>query len=330
MLLVCAIVLTRHPAAQPGCLKRPRRKPRTFPHLNLAAARRLWPEGRRISRLSAGDLPVKTGRPGNWSWPRPCYIKECRMLRRSSNALPVAALRPASALAISPALAEPTPKDVLEDLCRHRRKPAMRTRLDTARTLKLAVDALLAKPTEDNLRCRPRRLDRRAHPLHADRGLPLRQLDRRRLGGQGELLAARRGADRLCRRRPMAPSPPRTSSIVANVIANTDAHHRRQEARHREDHQGASRRQAARGRRRRGQCRDRLSRHRVPALGPGPERHRSRQRQSPRHRLRHQEMHQRQLRAPRPISPHRHRPSRRRSRLDGGPMGPRRRGAQEA
>ena len=50
---------------------------------------------------------------------------------------------------------------------------------------------------------------------------------------------------------------------------------------------GAARRQAAGGRRRRGQCRDRLSRHRVSALGPGPERHRPRRRRSPGHRLRH-------------------------------------------
>ncbi len=43
---------------------------------------------------------------------------------------------------------------------------------------------------------------------------------------------------------------------------------------------------AAGGRRRRGQCRDRLSRHRIPALGPGPERHRPRRRQPALHRLR--------------------------------------------
>ena len=58
---------------------------------------------------------------------------------------------------------------------------------------------------------RPRRLGRGAHPLHADRGLPLRQQDRRRLGGQGEFLAARRGPDRLRRQAPTAPTLPRTS-----------------------------------------------------------------------------------------------------------------------
>ena len=107
------------------------------------------------------------------------------------------------------------------------------------------------------------------------------------------------------------------------------ADHRRQEARHLEDHQGAARRHAAGGWRRRGQCRHRLSRHRVSALGPGPERHRPGQRQSPGERLRHQELHRRQLRPPRAISPRRHRPAGRRPCLDGGAMGPRRRGAQD-
>ena len=37
----------------------------------------------------------------------------------------------------------------------------------------------------------------RARALSADRGLPLRQRDRRRLGGQGQCLAARRRSDRL-------------------------------------------------------------------------------------------------------------------------------------
>src|SRR5690242_7484708 len=51
----------------------------------------------------------------------------------------------------SPAFADPTPKDVLKiyaDIA----QAAYGDSLDTARTLKLAVDAFLAKPTEDNLR----------------------------------------------------------------------------------------------------------------------------------------------------------------------------------
>ena len=52
---------------------------------------------------------------------------------------------------ISPASADPTPKDVLNtyaDIA----QAAYTDSLDTARTLKLAVDAFVANPTEDNLR----------------------------------------------------------------------------------------------------------------------------------------------------------------------------------
>ena len=58
-------------------------------------------------------------------------------------------------------------------------------------------------------------------------------------------------------------------------------------------------REPAGGRRGRGQRRDRLPRHRVPALGPGPERHRTRRRRASGERLRHEGLHQRQLRPPR-------------------------------
>ena len=47
-----------------------------------------------------------------------------------------------------------------------------------------------------------------------------------------------------------------------------------------DDHAGAAADTPAGGRRRRGQRRHRLSRHRVPALGAGPERHRRRRRQA--------------------------------------------------
>ncbi len=54
-------------------------------------------------------------------------------------------------LGISPAAADPAPKDVLKvyaDIA----QAGYADSVDTARTLKLAVDAFLAKPTEDNLR----------------------------------------------------------------------------------------------------------------------------------------------------------------------------------
>ena len=72
--------------------------------------------------------------------------------------------------------------------------------LTTAKALDQAVDALIAKPSAGHAERRARRLEGGAHPLPADRGLPLRQRDRRRLGRPREFLAARRRPDRLCRR----------------------------------------------------------------------------------------------------------------------------------
>jgi putative iron-regulated protein len=71
------------------------------------------------------------------------------MIRRPLTALPIAAL--AICLASIPALTEPAPKEVLKtyaDIA----QAGYADSLDTANTLKLAVDAFLAKPTEDNLR----------------------------------------------------------------------------------------------------------------------------------------------------------------------------------
>ncbi|MBC8021406.1 MAG: peptidase [Methyloceanibacter sp.] len=72
------------------------------------------------------------------------------MIRRLSTVVPVATL--AICLA-APAIAEPAPapNEVLKvyaDIA----QAAYTDSLDTARTLKLAIDALLARPTEDNLR----------------------------------------------------------------------------------------------------------------------------------------------------------------------------------
>ena len=214
-----------------------------------------------------------------------------------------------------------------QDLCRHR--ASRLHRLDRHRAYAEACGRCLScQADRGQSPRRSRRMDRRAHPLYADRGVPLRQLDRRRLGGPRELLAARRGPDRL-RRVVLRHRVRRERALHRQRHRQQVADHRRQETRHLQDHQGASRRQAARGRWHRGQRGDRLSRRRVPAVGPGSERHRPGQRQSPGHRLRHQEMHQRQLRAPCRISPRRDRSAGRRPRLDGGAMGARRRGAQE-
>jgi putative iron-regulated protein len=70
---------------------------------------------------------------------------------RPLNAGPIAAFAIGLCLAISPAAAEPTSKDVLK-LYADIAQAGYMDSLDTANTLKLAVDAFLAKPTEDNLR----------------------------------------------------------------------------------------------------------------------------------------------------------------------------------
>ena len=73
------------------------------------------------------------------------------MLRRSLNASPIAAAAIGLCLGILPAAAEPTAKDVLTtyaDIA----QAGYTDSLDTAGTLKLAVDNFLAKPTDDNLR----------------------------------------------------------------------------------------------------------------------------------------------------------------------------------
>jgi len=73
------------------------------------------------------------------------------MLRRPLTALPIVALAAGLCLGAPPALAESAPKDVLKtyaDIA----QAGYADSLDTAQTLKLAIDAFLATPTEDNLR----------------------------------------------------------------------------------------------------------------------------------------------------------------------------------
>jgi putative iron-regulated protein len=73
------------------------------------------------------------------------------MILRPSAALPVAAVAIGLCLASLPAAAEPATKDVLKtyaDIA----QAGYTDSLDSAKTLKLAIDALPAKPTENNLR----------------------------------------------------------------------------------------------------------------------------------------------------------------------------------
>ena len=92
---------------------------------------------------------------------------------------------------VSPALA--TTKDEVMSHYADLAQAKYQDSLTAARDLQKAVDALVAKPTQGELGRRPRGVDGVARALPAERGLPLRQRDGRRLGGQGERLAARRG-----------------------------------------------------------------------------------------------------------------------------------------
>jgi putative iron-regulated protein len=73
------------------------------------------------------------------------------MLRRPMNLMPAAAFALGLCLAAAPSTADPAAKDVLKtyaDIA----EAGYTDSLDAARTLKLAIDAFLAKPTEANLR----------------------------------------------------------------------------------------------------------------------------------------------------------------------------------
>ena len=121
---------------------------------------------------------------------------------------------------VRPPRPSPSPKDVLKtyadiaqagyaDCARHRAHAEARGR------------CLPRQADRRQSARRPRRLDRRAHPLHADRGLPLRQPDRRRLGRPREFLAARRGPDRLRDASSYGTDSSENELYTANVIANT-------------------------------------------------------------------------------------------------------------
>ena len=100
------------------------------------------------------------------------------MIWFSSLARPVALIALGMCCGLSPAAAEPSVKDVLKtyaDIA----QAGYADLLATAKTMRLAIDQFLSRPTEQNSDRRPRRLGRRAHSLHADRGLSLRQFHRR-------------------------------------------------------------------------------------------------------------------------------------------------------
>ena len=200
------------------------------------------------------------------------------------------------------------------------RKPGYADSLAGARQLKTAVDALIKEPTDANLKA--------ARQAWLAARVPYMQTEAFRFGnkivddwerqvnswpldeGLIDYVSPEYGAE-----------SPENDLYVANVIANTSIKIGGETVDTSKITKELLDGQAAGGGRRRGQRRDRLSRHRVPAVGPGPQRHRTRRRQPARDRLRHQEVHRRPLRAPRAIPADRHRPAGRRPRLDGAAVG---------
>ncbi len=73
------------------------------------------------------------------------------MFRNSWTVCPIAAFALGLSLGVSPAVAVPSPKDVLKTYA-DIGQAAYSDAADTARTMQLAIDAFLTNPTEDNLR----------------------------------------------------------------------------------------------------------------------------------------------------------------------------------
>ncbi len=97
------------------------------------------------------------------------------------------------------------------------------------RTCDDAIDALVAEPDRAQPG-RAREAWRRPRvPYQQTEAFRFGNPHRRRLGGQGQRLAARRGPDRLCRRRATAPSPTRTRSTppTSSPTRTDDRRHRR-------------------------------------------------------------------------------------------------------
>ena len=201
--------------------------------------------------------------------------------------------------------------------------------LATAKLLDQAVDALIAKPSADTLNA-ARAAWKAARP-------PYQQTEVYRFGnaivddwegrvnswpldeGLIDYVSGSYGTE-----------SDENSLYTANVIANPSIEINGTKVDASKHHAGTSVGHAAGGRRQRGQCGDRLPRDRVPAVGSGPARHRTRRWRAPLHRLRHRQLHRRQLRSPRPVSGGSHGLAGLRPRGDGRQLEGRRRGAQGA
>ena len=195
-----------------------------FPHLNLAAARRSRPEGRRISRPGRGV--TKTGEE-----PRQKRDDNVRTIFAGRAARRRDALRwPCCRPGDFARQCRPDGQGRAEGL-RGYRASRLHGFPGHGQHAQAGGRCLPRQADRGQSPRRARRLDRRPHSLHADRGLPLRQRHRRRLGGQGEFLAARRGPDRLCRV-VLRHRVRRERALCRQRHRQHLAHHRRQDARY--------------------------------------------------------------------------------------------------
>ena len=249
-----------------------------------------------------------------------------RLLRRLAEIAASTALT--AAIFVLPAKAADRPEGRHHHLCRHRSRQIR----GLARHGKAARPGGRCADRQAVGRHAERRaggLEGGAAALPADRGLPLRQRDRRRLGRPRECVAARRRPDRLCRRE-LRNGVRREFALYGERHRQPVDRDQRRQGRRLEDHAGAAVGHAAGSRRHRSQCRHRLSRDRVPAVGAGPARHRARRRRAPLYRLRHRQLHRRQLRPARPVPGGGFRPAGLGPRGDGRQLEGGRRGAQGA
>ena len=195
-----------------------------------------------------------------------------------------------ASLVSMPAVAEPTAtaasaKEVLKiyaDIA----EAAYGDSLATAKTLKLAIDRLLEQPNQDSL------IAARAAWVAAR--IPYMQTEAYRFGNpivddwEGKVNAWPLDEGLIDYvGRVLWHGVDENALYAANVIANATLTVGGKTGRCRRRSRRSSVRRAAGSRRRRGECRDRLSRDRVPALGPGSERHRAGRRQPSGDRFRH-------------------------------------------
>ena len=152
--------------------------------------------------------------------------------------------------------------------------------LTTAKVLQVAVDAFLADPTDATLQA--------AKDAWKAARVPYQQTEGYRFGNaivddwEGKVNAwpLDEGLIDYVDADLYGEESEENPLYTANVIANPKLRDRRRRGRRDEHHAGASVRQPAGGAGRRGERRDRLSRDRVSALGPGSARHRMRARAS--------------------------------------------------